>query len=99
MAPGTGQNHRRASATRAYRHKSRRGASGIRRLRLRDPHAAQFGIVILTRIDSTVLDPTAFGTRRMRPSDYDPEGLSDEEKAVIYAYADAIGGDREHAAY
>ena len=45
---------------------------------------------LLTRINSTVLDPTAFGTRRMPPSDYDPEGLTDAEKAMIQAYADTV---------
>jgi hypothetical protein len=45
---------------------------------------------ILVRINSTVLDPMAFGTRRMPPSNIDPDGLTDEQKAVIQAYADSL---------
>jgi hypothetical protein len=44
----------------------------------------------LTRINSTELDPMAFGTRGMPPSDVDAEGLSDDEKALIQAYADTL---------
>lgn len=45
---------------------------------------------ILTRINSTELDPAAFGTRRMPPSDYNPAGLNDAQKAMIQAYADTL---------
>ncbi len=45
---------------------------------------------ILTRINSAVTDPSAFGMRRMPPSDFDAEGLSAENKAMVQAYADTV---------
>jgi hypothetical protein len=45
---------------------------------------------IITRINSTDLDPMAFGKRRMPPPDVDPDGLTAAEKAPIQAYADSL---------
>ena len=58
----------------------------------RNTHATKVGLPgeIKPSHSSTVLDPKAFGMRRMPPSDYDPAGLTSDEKAVIQAYADTL---------
>jgi hypothetical protein len=45
---------------------------------------------ILTRVTSEDLDPMAFGTRRMPPPDVDPDGLTEDEIALLQAYANSL---------